>query len=175
MSDRDIEDQRLLGVIRGSYVASDGVYGARRVLSDLREAGESCSKHQGAKIMHLHKINAIRGDKAPRRIAGRPSIIAPNRLQRKFTVDAPDHAWVTDINLHSNLAGLALYGRGDRSAFAHWSMKPTLAHELALDALLMTLSRRQPSQPAIVHSDQGSHYGSDDCRGSVVRTDCSRA
>lgn len=31
ISDRDIEDQRLLGLIRDSYTASSGVYGALRV------------------------------------------------------------------------------------------------------------------------------------------------
>ncbi|ALN83102.1 HTH-like domain protein [Lysobacter antibioticus] len=96
-SDRTIEDDRLLGLIRDSYTASSGVYGSRRVCGDLREAGEACSKHRVAKIMKGHKIKAIRGYKAPRRIAGRPSIIAPNRLNREFTVDAPDRARVTDI------------------------------------------------------------------------------
>lgn len=41
-------------------------------------------------------------------------------------------------------------------------MKPTLARELALDALLMALWRRKPKARVIVHSDQGSQYGSDD-------------
>lgn len=45
-----------------------------------------------------------------------------------------------------------------------WSMKPTLARELVLDALLMATWRRKPSQPVIVHSDQGSQYGSDEWR-----------
>ena len=31
-----------------------------------------------------------------------------------------------------------------------------------LDALLMAVRRRRPTQPVIVHSDQGSRYGSDD-------------
>jgi putative transposase len=82
LSDRAIEDQRLLGVIGDSYVASSGVYGARRVFGDLREAGETCGKHRVAKIMRNHKIRAIRGYKAPRHIVGRPSIVAPNRLER---------------------------------------------------------------------------------------------
>lgn len=70
-SDRAIEDRRLLGLIRDSYDASGGVYGARRVLGDLREAGEVCGKHRVEKIMHAQKIKAIRGYKAPRRIVGR--------------------------------------------------------------------------------------------------------
>ena len=47
--------------------------------------------------MKEHKIKALRGYKAPRVIAGRPSILTPNKLQREFTVSHPDKAWVTDI------------------------------------------------------------------------------
>lgn len=97
LSDRAIEDTRLLQLIRASYAASGGVYGARRVFLDLREMGENCGKNRVAKIMRANKIKALRGYKAPRSISGRPSIIAPNRLERAFTVERPDQAWVTDI------------------------------------------------------------------------------
>lgn len=181
VSDRTIEDQRLLGKIRESYVASGGVYGSLRVCGDLREAGEGCSKHRVAKIMRTHKIKALRGYKSPRRIVGRPSIIAPNRLQRQFTVDAPDRAWVTDITYLRTWQGwlylavvLDLYSR----KVIGWSMKPTLARELVLDALLMAVWRRKPAQPVIVHSDQGSQYGSDDwrrfCRSHQLQPSMSR-
>lgn len=96
-SARQREKNRLLALIRHSYTASYGVYGVRRVFADLREAGERCDKHRVARIMRKYKIKAVRGYKAPRRIAGRPLIIAPNHLQRQFTVDAPDKAWITDI------------------------------------------------------------------------------
>lgn len=45
-----------------------------------------------------------------------------------------------------------------------WSMKPTLARELVLDAILMAVWRRKPKQSVIIHSDQGTQYGSDDWR-----------
>ena len=32
-----------------------------------------------------------------------------------------------------------------------------------MDALLMAVWRRKPASSVIVHSDQGSQYGSDDC------------
>ena len=41
-------------------------------------------------------------------------------------------------------------------------MKPTLAKELVVDALLMAVWRRKPTDTVIVHSDQGSQYGSGD-------------
>ena len=40
---RALEDVRLLRLIRASYAASHGIYGAPRVFLDLREAGETCS------------------------------------------------------------------------------------------------------------------------------------
>jgi len=46
MSDRAIEDLRLLDLIRASYAASGGVYGSPRVFLDLREAGERCGRHR---------------------------------------------------------------------------------------------------------------------------------
>lgn len=164
-SERAREDRRLLGLIRDSYAASGGVYGARRVFADIREVGESCGKHRVERIMREHRIQAIRGYKKPRHIVGRPSIIAPNRLNRQFSVQAPDQAWVTDITYLRTWQGwlylavvIDLYSR----RVVGWSMKPTLARELALDALLMALWRRKPAGTVIVHSDQGSQYGSDD-------------
>lgn len=159
------EDRRLLELIRQSYDASYGVYGARRVFGDLREAGETCGKHRVERIMRNNKIKAVRGYKTPRRIAGRPSIIAPNHLQREFTVDAPNKVWVTDITYIRTWQGW-LYLAVVVDLFARkvvgWSMKPTLSRELALDALLMAVWRRKPEHRVLVHSDQGSQFGSDD-------------
>jgi hypothetical protein len=62
-SNRAIEDERLLGLIRDSYIASGGVYGSPRVFADLREAGETCGKHRIERIMRHNKIQAVRGYK----------------------------------------------------------------------------------------------------------------
>lgn len=167
LSDRAIEDERLLDLIRASYAASGGVYGSPRVFADLREAGQRCGKHRVARIMRTHKIRALRGYKRPRHIVGRPSIIAPNTLNREFTVDAPDRVWVTDITYIRTWQGwlylavvMDLYAR----KIVGWSMKPTLVREIVLDALLMALWRRKPQRPVLVHSDQGTQYGSDEWR-----------
>lgn len=164
-SDHAREDARLLALIRASYSASHGVYGARRIFGDLREAGESCGLHRVERIMRENGIKPVRGYKKPRSIAGRPSIIAPNRLQREFTVTAANKVWVTDITYIRTWQGW-LYLAVVVDLFARkvvgWSMKPSLSKELALDALLMAVWRRKPTSRVVVHSDQGSQYGSDD-------------
>ena len=54
LSDRAIEDERLLELIRDSHTASGGIYGSQRVLLYLREAGEHIGKKKVARIMRSH-------------------------------------------------------------------------------------------------------------------------
>ncbi|MGG7915596.1 IS3 family transposase [Klebsiella aerogenes] len=175
------DNQRLLALIRDSYTLSGGVYGYRRIHGDLREIGEVCSRNRVAKIMRKNRIQVIHGYKVPRGTRGRPSLIAPNRVQREFTVVKPNQVWVTDITYIRTWQGW-LYLAVVIDLFARnvvgWSMKPTLSRELALDALLMAVWRRKPSENVIVHSDQGSQYGSDDwqrfCRANNLAPSMSR-
>jgi putative transposase len=175
------EDERLLGLVRESYLASGGIYGSPRVFHDLREAGERCGENRVARLMRVNSIRAVRGYKRPRFKGGKPATVAPNRLRRQFTVTEPGKAWVTDITYIRTYEGwlylavvLDLYSR----AVVGWSMKPTLAKELVLDALLMALWQRRPSKPVIIHSDQGSQYGSDEwqrfCRDHNLMPSMSR-
>jgi len=164
-SQRAIEDTRLLELIRESHAASGRAYGAPRILCDLREVGERCGKNRVAKIMKLNKIRGQCGYKKPGYKYTKPAVAAPNRLRQQFTVDQPDIAWATDITYIRTYQGwlylavvMDLYSR----KIIGWSMKSTLAKEIVLDALLMAIWRRTPKQSVIIHSDQGSQYGSDD-------------
>lgn len=165
LSDRAREDTALLVEIKQSFDESYGVYGSPRIYRDLREAGFVCSENRVAKIMRLASIKSIRGYRKPRFKSGRPAMAAPNRLQQQFTVKKPDETWVTDITYIRTYEGwlylavvIDLYSR----AIIGWSMKPSMVTEIALDALLMAVWRRKPKQPVIIHSDQGSQFGSDD-------------
>ncbi|BCZ39113.1 transposase [Serratia marcescens] len=181
VSARDKDNQRLLTLIRDSYSLSGGVYGYRRVHGDLNEIGETCGKNRVGRIMQLNRIKAVRGYKAPRRIAGRASVVAPNRVQRQFTVVRANQVWVADITYIRTWQEW-LYLAVVIDLFARnvvgWSMKPTLSRELALDALMMAVWRRKPDSEVIVHSDQGSQYGGDDwqrfCRANNLAPSMSR-
>jgi putative transposase len=180
LSNRTREDQRLLRLIRASHAASHGVYGAPRIFLDLREAGETCSKHRVARLMRTHHITANYGYRKPRTIRGHPSAWVPNTLQRGFTVAQLNRAWVTDITYVRTWEGWLYLGvvmdLHSRRVIG-WSTKPTLARELVLDALLMAVKRRRPQQ-TLIHSDQGSQYGSDDwlrfCRAHRLEPSMSR-
>jgi len=54
ISNRARDDARLLRLIRASFAASHGIYGSLRVFLDLREVGETCSKHR---VVRLTRVN----------------------------------------------------------------------------------------------------------------------
>jgi putative transposase len=61
LSARTQENTRLLRLIRASFAASHGVYGAPRVFLDLREAGETCSKNRVQRLMRNAGLRALHG------------------------------------------------------------------------------------------------------------------
>jgi putative transposase len=57
-------------------------------------------------------------------------------------------------------------------------MKPANAREIVLNALMMAVRGRRPAQSVLVHTDQGSQYGSDEwkrfCDASKLEPSMSR-
>jgi putative transposase len=163
LSNHAQEDARLLRLIRASFTASHGIYGAPRVFLDLREAGETCSKHRVARLMREANLRALHGYRMRRWSVGKPSVLVPNLLQRQFTVTAPNKAWVTDITYIRTWQGwlyLAVVMDLFSRKIVGWSAGPSIQRELVLDAVLMAVRRRR-ARETVIHSDQGTQYGSD--------------
>lgn len=165
-SRRAREDQRLLGLIKQFWLESGGVYGYRKIYDDLREFGERCGKHRVARLMRVEGLRAQVGyHRRPRHHGGRPAVVAPNHLNQQFDVAEPNQVWVTDITYIRTQEGW-LYLAVVIDLFSRqvigWSMQPRMDRELALNALLMAVWRRQPQDIVTVHSDQGSQFSSHD-------------
>jgi putative transposase len=181
LSDRAKEDARLLRLIRASYNASQGVYGSTRIFLDLREAGETCSKHRVARIMRVNKIRALHGYRTRRYVIAKPSAIMPDLVKRNFDVVRPNKIWVTDITYIRTWQG-CLYLAVVMDLFSRmivsWSAGPSLRRDLVLDAVMMAVRRRRRVRGTVIHSDQGCQYGSDDwrrfCRANHLEPSMSR-
>ena len=165
-SARAIEDRRLLGPIRQSWLESGTVYGYRKVWDDLRHLGERCGKNRVYRLMYQEGIRAQVGyGRRPGTRGGAVSVVAPNHLQQQFDVSAPNRVWVTDITYirtHEGWLFLAVVLDLFSRQVVGWSMQPRMDRELALNALLMAVWRRQPRETVVVHSDQGSQFSSYD-------------
>lgn len=180
LTKRAVENARLLRVIRASFTASQGIYGAPRVFLDLREAGETCSKHRVARLVREHGLRALRGYRTHRWEVGKPAVIRPNVLQGQFDPTQPDVAWATDITYIRTWQGwlylavvIDLFSR----KVVGWSAGPTIHRELVLNALATAVKQRRP-RGTVIHADQGVQYGSDArhrfCRSNGLEPSMSR-
>ena len=160
--------RRLTGLIKQSWLESGCVYGYRKIHHDLLSLGEPCAANTVAKLMRNEGLRAQVGYKRrPGKYGTKPAVVAANRLQQDFNVSAPDTVWVTDITYirtHEGWLYLAavidLYSR----KVVGWSMHSRMQTSLALNALLMAVWRRKPTNTVIIHSDQGSQFTSHEWR-----------
>ena len=180
ISDHAQEDARLLCLIRASFKASHGIYGAPRIILDLREAGETCSKNRVERLMRENNIVALHGYRTRHYSVGKPSVLVPNLVKRNFDVEQPNKIWVTDITYIRTWEGwlyLAVIMDLFSRKIVGWATHPTIHRQLVLDAVLMAVRSRRP-RGTIIHSDQGSQYGSDDwqrfCRTNHLLPSMSR-
>lgn len=159
-SKRAVEDARLLRLIRASFTASQDIYGAPRVFLDLREAGETCSRHRVARLMREHGLRALHGYRTRRWEVGKPAVLTPNLLKRQFSPTQPDAAWATDITYIRAWKGwlylavvIDLFSR----KVVGWSAGQTSNRRLVLNALAAAVKQRRP-RGTIIHSDQGTQH-----------------
>ena len=163
---RSQEDQRLLGHIKQSWLESGAVYGYRKVHDDLRELGEICGRNRVYRLMRAASLRSQTGyHRRPGHRGGLASVVAPNHLQQQFDVAEPNQVWVTDITYirtHEGWLFLAAVIDLFSRQVVGWSMQSRMDRELAMNALLMAVWRRQPENTVTVHSDQGSQFTSYD-------------
>ena len=168
---RHLSDEALLVHIRAVYTENRGAYGWPRIWRELRARGIHVGKLRVQRLMQQNGIRA-RG-KRRFRIAttdSRHSLpIAPNLLNRSFTVAAPNQVWVGDVTYISTEEGwlflavvIDLFSR----RIVGWSLREQITSEIVIDALRMAWFLRRPNRKTgseaglIFHSDRGSQYAS---------------
>ena len=58
VSERTKEDQRLTGLVKQFWLASGGVYGYRKIHTDLRDIGERCGPNRVYRLTKLAGLKA---------------------------------------------------------------------------------------------------------------------
>ncbi len=172
---RHLSDEALLVHIKALHAETHGGYGWPRIWRALRARGVRVGKQRVQKLMQLHGIRA----KGRRRFkvttdSKHDLPIAPNLLDRQFTVAEPDKAWVGDITYIATTEGwlflaviIDLFSR----QVIGWSLRSDMTRDIAIDALRMAWFKRHPDKEAglIFHSDRGSQYASKDYREALTK------
>ena len=171
---RYLSDDALLVHIKAIHAESHGGYGWPRTWRELLARGIRVGKDRVQKLMQLHGIRA----KGKRRFrvttdSNHDLPIAPNLLNREFTVAAPDKVWVGDITYIATGEGwlyLAVVIDLFNRQVVGWSLRHDMTRDIVIDALRMAWFKRHPSKHAglIFHSDRGTQYASDDFRAVLA-------
>jgi putative transposase len=152
--------------IEDAHVRSRRTYGAPRVTAELKEQGVAISQNTVAKLMRRQGLAAMaRRRYVPQTTdSGHDCPIAPNRLNRDFTADAPDSRWTVDFTYVPTDEGwlyLAVVMDLFSRRIVGWSMRPHMKAELTCEALAMAIRSRHPDAGLLHHSDRGVQYACD--------------
>jgi transposase InsO family protein len=161
-------DQQLQAKVQHYFAQGRGTYGTRRIKYLLAQEGLQVSRRRIGRLLAQVglRCKTRRRCKAPT-AAGQAQTVAPNQLNREFTVQEPDTVYVGDITYLPTGEGwlyLAVVLDLCSRAVVGWSMADHMRAELVNQALSMALGRRQPAAGLIMHTDRGSQYGADSYR-----------
>jgi putative transposase len=168
-SERAVEDERLLAVIRETHKDNYYAYGYRKMWKTLRRAGETAPRCQVQRLMRQHGIQGAKRRGKPWRttLPDPTALKRPDLVNRDFTAKAPDRLWVGDYTYLRCWEG-KLYFAFVIDVFSRkivgWQLATHMRTDLVLDALRMALGIRAPGADftLVTHTDQGSQYTSDD-------------
>nr|WP_258174499.1 IS3 family transposase [Corynebacterium diphtheriae] len=147
--------------IKKIFHDSNTTFGYRRVWRALRNNNTIVNKKVVRRLMRqLGLVSKIRRKKY-NSYRGTVSHIADNVLDRRFTQDAPNKAWVSDVT-EFRVAGTKVYlspvmDLFDRTILAH-TLSTSPNTQLTSRALADAIAMFSPGKGLIVHTDQGFQY-----------------
>lgn len=157
--------------IKTIFKESKATYGSRRMVRELEKKGCHISRYRVRKLMKKLNLRA----KTPKRYkvttdSNHSYKVAPNLVDRQFSVDAPDKIWATDITYLWTMEGwsyLAVVMDLHSRQIVGWAIDKHMKVDLVLDALAMAYWRRKPDSGLIHHSDRGIQYACDRYQGQL--------
>jgi len=151
---------------------SRGSAGARTLAAALRSEGQAVGRYKAARLMREAGVLSTQQRRHRYRLAVEESVIAPNHLQRRFDVRAPNQVWCGDVtyiwggNRWIYLAAvLDLHAR----RLVGWALGDSPDSTLTSRALNMAFETRDKPKELMFHSDQGCHYSSRQFRQTLQK------
>ena len=145
-------------------------YGVDRMYAALKLRGFKASKSTVARVMRANGLTQkVRRKPNGLTKADKEAQKSDNLINRDFTADAPNEKWVTDITQLPTADG-TLYISGifdcyDSTAVG-LTMDDNMRKELVIDTVRQASAMYGPG--AIIHSDRGSQYTSQDFRDTLA-------
>ena len=161
-SKRALANVRLEIEIKAAHERTRQTYGPERLQADLADNGVEVGISRIKRIRKKLGLRCRQKRKFKATTDSRHSLpVAPNLLDRKFSVAAPNKAWVTDITYIATDEGW-LYLAGVKDLFngelVGYALGNRMTQDLVKQALFRAVAAKRPGRELIHHSDRGSQY-----------------
>lgn len=165
-------DRRLAAEVVAIHARSRRTYGSPRVHAELRAQGHRVGRKRVERLMRQRGLRGRQPRRSRRTTDSAHALpVAPNVLERAFSVHEPNEVWVTDVTCVPTGEGwvylavmLDLFSR----RVVGWAMSAQNDTALALEALRMAVRARRPTRQLLHHSDRGSPYASEAYRAELA-------
>lgn len=148
------------------HAASDGVYGAPRILADLRAGGERVSRKTVAASLRRQGLAGI----CPRRFSPATTVVdldaarPKDLVRRRFDTGVLNRVWTSDITYLRTGQGwlyLCAVRDGCSRRVIGWAIDEHLHTDLVTAALVMAVTMRgRLADEVVLHADRGCQYTS---------------
>ena len=162
-SERVVDDERLLGVIKTTHAANYFAYGYRKMWLALGRAGHDVGRDHIKRLMRQAGIQGAKRRGRPwRTTTPDPSAArSPDLVNRDFSATRPDELWVADFTYLGCWQGVVFFSfviDAYSRRIVGWQFAGHMRTDLVLDALRMALTRRHAGADVqlVHHSDAGS-------------------
>ena len=160
VSQRDWDDAHLINAALAIH-ADDPAFGYRFIADELPSHGIAAGENRVARLCSQERIWSVFAKKKGLTPKSGPPV-HDDLVGRKFTADAPNQVWLTDITEHRTDEG-KVYLCAIKDLYSNrivgYSIDSRMKASLAVAALTHAIDQRSPTG-TIVHSDRGSQFRS---------------
>jgi putative transposase len=154
---------RLKAHVAEVFKISRGSLGSRGIRDKLNENGSQVSRYMVARLMKEQRLVSKQPGAHKYKPATAEHLSIPNRLNRRFTVTAPNRVWCGDITF-IRAGGRWIYLAVVLDLYARkvvgWAISDKAQTGLVIKALDDAYRRRGKPSGVMFHSDQGAQYTS---------------
>lgn len=170
---RQGEDKELILLIkvREIHKRSKESYGSRRIAKAFQAEAIQVGRYRARTLMRKAEVRCKQRRRYKVTTISKPqNKVAANKLNRKFSAEQPNQAWVTDITYLWTKEGW-LYLAAVLDLFSRkivgWRIAKHLRTELIIDALEKALAKCENTSNLMIHSDRGCQYTSQEYQGKL--------
>lgn len=161
---REIENEKIIHLIKSAYEERNGILGYRQMTRRLcRRHGLKINQKRVYRLMKSIGIQSVCRKKRKKFIKSTPEIIAENILNREFKAEKIHEKWLTDITEFKCANGKKAYlsavlDLGDKSIVSY-AIGHSNNNALVFETFDNAIEQHPNAQP-LFHSDRGFQYTS---------------